>query len=213
MSVPATPKLYHILHYDRLPEIIRQEQLFSDIAVRGANLPGTGIGYENIKERRLQNMLESHPDLAVGGCVPFYFCTRSIMLYVIHMNNAGLAYAGGQTPIVTLEFDLHTVRADAEANGRRWAFTTSNAGAFAFRDYSSIADLQNIRWNLIPQRDWRGEDVKTAKQSEFLVEAAVPWHCVERIGVHNNTVGGEVTRLIAGAAHRPVVQTIRAWYY
>mgnify|MGYP000704285926 CR=1 FL=1 len=214
MTVPANPKLYHILHHDRLPEIIRHGFLFSDAEVRRVALPGTSIGYENIKQRRLTNLLESHDGLAVGSCVPFYLCPRSIMLFVVHKRNAGLGYAGGQAPIITLEFDLHAVRADAEANNRRWAFTTSGAGAYAFADYADINDLEKIRWDLLGEKYWGANaDAKTAKQSEFLVEQAVPWSCVSRIGVFDNTVGAEVTRVIAGAAHRPIVQVIRAWYY
>jgi CxxC-x17-CxxC domain-containing protein len=35
-----------------------------------------------IKERRLKLPLSSHFNLFVGDCVPFYFCPRSVMLYV-----------------------------------------------------------------------------------------------------------------------------------
>ena len=60
--------------------------------------------------------INSHPSLCVGDCVPFYFCPRSVMLYVISMrNHAELSYQGGQEPIVHLEADLYDVV--AWANG------------------------------------------------------------------------------------------------
>ena len=64
-----------------------------------------------IKERRLKELtLSSHPGLHVGDCVPFYFCPRSIMLYLIYRaNHPELAYRGGQKPIVHLEADLQQV--------------------------------------------------------------------------------------------------------
>ncbi|MBE0347362.1 DarT ssDNA thymidine ADP-ribosyltransferase family protein [Pseudoalteromonas peptidolytica] len=45
------------------------------------------IGVQNtIKQRCLTELtLSSYPDLFVGQCVPFYFCPRSIMLYVIDL--------------------------------------------------------------------------------------------------------------------------------
>ena len=69
---------------------------------------GTTIGMSHIKQRRLTYRLSSHPRLRVGDCVPFYFCPRSVMLYVIHRaDNEGLQYRDGQGPIVHLEADLH----------------------------------------------------------------------------------------------------------
>jgi len=46
----------------------------------------------------------------VGQYVPFYFCPRSVMLYVLHRgNHPSLEYRGGQTPLVHLEADLLSV--------------------------------------------------------------------------------------------------------
>lgn len=56
----------------------------------------------SIKQRRLTLSLNSDPDLHVGDCVPFYFCPRSVMLFLIHRRNQELAYQGGQEPIVHL---------------------------------------------------------------------------------------------------------------
>lgn len=87
MPVPQRPKLYHIVHVDRLASIA-EHGLLSDADVLRLGLPGTSIGISNIKKRRLQELvLESHPDLHVGECVPFNFCPRSVMLYLLHMAN------------------------------------------------------------------------------------------------------------------------------
>ena len=77
MAVPAQPKIYHICHVDRLPSIIASASLLSDAVMLNQALPGTGIGMNHIKQRRLQLELDSHPGLYVGECVPFYFCPRS----------------------------------------------------------------------------------------------------------------------------------------
>ncbi len=59
---------------------------------------GTTIGMNNIKQRRLNELaLKNDQGLRVGACVPFYFCARSVMLYLIdRANDAELAYRGGQ---------------------------------------------------------------------------------------------------------------------
>ncbi|MCU0924201.1 MAG: DUF4433 domain-containing protein, partial [Burkholderiaceae bacterium] len=84
MPVPARPKIYHICHVDRLASIVA-EGLLSDAEVQRLAPPGTVIGMSNIKQRRLTELtLDSHPGLYVGQCTPFYFCPRSVMLYLIH---------------------------------------------------------------------------------------------------------------------------------
>lgn len=131
--VPDQPKIYHIVHVDRLSSIIADRSIWCDAKMVQRSGTGTSIGMSNIKLRRLQNTLTSYPDLHVGDCVPFYFCYRSVMLYVISMqNNPDLDYHGGQVPIVHLEADLHQVVAWADARKRRWAFTSSNAGSNYF---------------------------------------------------------------------------------
>jgi hypothetical protein len=73
--------------------------------------------------------LSSREGLYVGECVPFYFCPRSVMLYMFHMrNHRDIEYRGGQEPILHLMADLRRAVEWAGQNGLRWAFTNSNAG-------------------------------------------------------------------------------------
>ncbi len=108
MSVPADPKIYHIIHVDRLPFVITDGGLLCDAAIARREPIGTTIGMNDIKQRRLAELrLDSHPDLHVGEFVPFYFCPRSVMLYVIsRANHPQLSYQGGQAPIVHLEMEI-----------------------------------------------------------------------------------------------------------
>lgn len=122
MTVPTQPKIYHIVHVDRLDSIVADGCLWCDAEILRRASPGTTIGMNSIKQRRLNELtLASHPDLYVGDCVPFYFCPRSIMLYMIDRgNHQELAYRGGQEPIVHLEADLHASVVWAQQNNQRW---------------------------------------------------------------------------------------------
>ena len=107
MPVPAQPKIYHITHVYDLASIVADGCLWSD-AVMVQRTRRAVIGMGNTKARRLSELrLSCHPDLYVGHCTPFYFCPRSIMLYLIHRRNEELTYKGGQEPIIHLEADLH----------------------------------------------------------------------------------------------------------
>jgi ssDNA thymidine ADP-ribosyltransferase, DarT len=211
--VPDQPKIYHIVHCDRLPSIIAERCLWSDAeTVRGAP-SGTMIGMPQIKRRRLtKNTLESHPGLYVGQCVPFYFCPRSVMLYLLHRSNhPELEYRGGQEPIVHLEADLYEAVEWAEAKGRRWAFTLTNAGSSFFEDRADLDALQEIDWSAVQAADWRA--CKEAKQAEFLLERSFPWHLVQRIGVCTRGTLRSVGNALGGVAHAPPIEIRPDWYY
>jgi hypothetical protein len=174
---------------------------------------GTTIGMNSIKQRRLNELrLTSHPALFVGDCVPFYFCPRSVMLYLIYQgNHPELAYRGGQGPILHFEADVHTVVAWADAQPRRWAFTLSNAGARYFEDRSDLGLLGEIDWNAIRATDWR--QCKDGKQAEFLLELSFPWHLVERIGVQSRATYTLAVNALPTHGHRPPVEVRPEWYY
>ncbi len=128
---PARPKVYHITHVDNLSGIIVDGGLVSDAAMIARGGPSQAIGMSGIKRRRVEELqVACHPGTKVGDYVPFYFCPRSVMLFVIHWaNHPELTYRGGQGPIIHLESDLHKIVQWVEAQGGRWAFSLSNAGA------------------------------------------------------------------------------------
>ena len=212
MSVPAEPKIYHIVHVDRLSSIIQDGCLWCDAEMQQRGGGGTSIGMNSIKQRRLTNSLTSRRGLRVGGCVPFYFCSRSIMLYLISMrNHLELTYHGGQVPIVHLEADLRLAVAWAEEHRQRWAFTLSNAGAGYFEDRCDLAQLDEIDWDAVHAADWR--QCKDGKQSEFLMERRFPWCLVSRIGVGWQETYQQVMPTLENASHKPRVEIEPDWYY
>lgn len=213
MNVPAQPKLYHIVHVDRLASIMVDGHLWCDAEIVRRAPAGTTIGMTGIKQRRLQELrLTSHPALHVGDCVPFYFCPRSVMLYLIHQgNHPEMTYRGGQGPILHLEADLHATVAWAQHAGKRWAFTLSNAGSRFFEDRCDLAQLGELDWAAIQAHSW--QQCKEGKQAEFLLEASFPWHLVERIGVKSAATYGQVVNLLAAHGHRPAVEVKPDWYY
>lgn len=168
-----------------------------------------------IKRRRLEEIVVScHPATKVGQYVPFYFCPRSVILYLLHRgNHRNVDYTGGQRPIVHLEADLHETVAWAEAEGKRWAFSNSNAGARYARFFSDVARLDLLDWEAIGQHDFRDPLVKEAKQAEFLVEERFPWRLVRRIGVIDGQVAERVRHTIGDAAHHPEVVVARIWHF
>ena len=212
--VPKLPKIYHITHLENLPQIV-DAILWSDAERIKRRLDCRIVGMGEIKRRRLEELtVDCHPGTKVGEFVPFYFCPRSIMLFLLHKgNHADLTYQDGQRPILHLESDLHTVVAWAETEGRRWAFSNGNAGTRYTQFFNDVKQLDTLDWNAIAATTWKDLIVRERKQSEFLVEESFPWQLIDRIGVIDRTAAEYVTNTLSGAAHVPEVVVAPNWYY
>jgi hypothetical protein len=212
---PARPKIYHITHGKNLAGILASNCLWSDAEMVRRGGPDTAIGISDIKQRRLTELsVFCHPGTKVGEFVPFYFCPRSVMLFIIHRgNHPKLTHQGGQRPILHLEADLHEVVSWAESQARPWAFTDRNAGSSYFRTFRHLAELDHLNWEHITKDDFRDATVKEAKQAEFLLYGWFPWTLVRSIGVIDEWVAQRVREILAGAVHRPDVHVQSAWYY
>jgi hypothetical protein len=206
--------IYHITHVDRLSTIAIEGNLLADRVMSERGDPTLVIGMQSIKTRRLTLPVRCHPGDCVGDYVPFYFCPRSVMLYVIHRaNHPELTYRGGEEPIVHLEADLHEVIAWAEANAQRWAFTLSNAGASYAEFRSDVNELEQLNWLAIGANDWRDPDVREGKQAEFLLHGAFPLSLVRRIGVKTEATRERVNVALATVPDRPPIDIVPNWYY
>jgi hypothetical protein len=196
---PDQPKIYHITHVDNLPSILAEGCLVSDATIMARGGPARAVGMSGIKQRRLGLSVECHQGDYVGDYVPFHFCSRSVMLYLLYRgNHPELTYTGGQGPIVHLEANLYDVVAWADAQGRRWAFTLSNAGAYYAQFRSTLDQLDEIKWNAVSARDWSAPDIKEAKQAEFLLHGSAEASHFNSKRHSQRT--SEPTQLLAGEA-------------
>lgn len=212
---PAVPKLYHITHVDNLRTIAADGEFLSDAAMIARGGPVQAIGMSSIKRRRVEELeVDRHRGTKVGDYVPFCFCPRSVMLYVIHCaNHPELTYRGGQEPIVHLQADLHAVIQWAERSGARWAFSLSNAGAYYTEFRSRVEELDQLDWPAIAATDFRPAEVKERKQAEFLVHGRFPFDLIERIGVRSAGIQARADAALAGAGCRNRIEVRQEWYF
>ena len=219
MPIPERPKIYHILHWDKLASVISSGGLLCDAIIANDPPVGTTIGMTNIKRRRIRKPVFCHWGTKVADYVPFYFCPRSVMLNAIHNKNrnpnsdSSLSYIGGQDPVVHLESDLYEVVDWADDNQRRWAFSTVNASANGAQFYSDLARINEINWDAVATSVWNHAEIRESKQAEFLVYGFLPWHLVFRIGVIDAQVHQQVINIVSDADHRPEIVVERDWYY
>lgn len=211
---PRRPRIYHITHVDNVAGIVADGGLLADgtIAARGG--PAVSIGMPKVKSDRLSKALECQPGDVVGDYVPFNFCPRSVMLYVIsRANHPNLPYRGGQEPVVHLEADFHRVVDWAETAGVRWAITDGNARTEYGRAFATRSGLDELDWDAIANNDFRDAFVQEAKQAEFLIHGKLPWELIDTIGTRSLDIAAAAASAIASGTHRPNVIVERNWYF
>jgi hypothetical protein len=203
--VPSNPLIFHITHVDNLASIIAQGFVWSDSQRIARHLVTTSIGYAHIKQRRLNRRVPVGAGGDLGDYVPFNFCPRSVMLFVIARGHQD--YHGGQGDIVHLVSSVNT----AVALGKPWAFTDRHADLGYASYFDSLDKLGEVDWSVMPLTYWANDETKEKRQAEFLVFNGFPWAAIERIGVRDATIAAKVNALLASGT--PSVAVEPSWYY
>jgi len=201
----------HITHIDNLPSIIEDGCLFSDAQNIERGSCNQQIGNTGIKSRRLGLDVTCHPGTKVGDYVPFYFWHHSPMLLIIHSNKNPLEYTGGQEGIVHLVSTMKGGVEWADKEERKWAFTTSNAGAYYCDFYCDTNEIDKIDWVAVKKKYW--SECKEEKQAEFLVQDDFPFNLFGAIVVINEDMKNQVESILEDKDHQPKVLVKRDWYY
>ena len=215
MVVPENPKIFHIVHVDHLASIINDGGLFSDTIVSSrTDNYGTSIAMNHIKAGRRKKVIGGTSKGTVGEHVPFYFRPRSMMLYIIYKgNHLDTTYRDGQKHVVHLVSDMDRAIEWAEAHGKDWVFSDRNASAGFAQFYANKKDLKELRWDLIPLRDFQTQQVREAMQSEFLVGDNFDWELITGIAVYDETTKRKVEAILENVKHKPIVKVVKEWYY
>ena len=213
-KIPKNPKIYHITHVDNLDNILCDQVLWSDSKRLELDLECEKVGMSEIKRRRLEELeVKCHRGTMVGEYVPFYFCPRSIMLYILYKgNHPDISYRDGQVPILHLQADFKATVQWANENDTRWAFSDRNAGERIANFYNDPDHLDEINWSAVEATDFRDMLIKEGKQAEFLIYGSFPWELVEKIGVCNRHVKDQVNEILGDRAS-PEVSIEGSWYY
>ncbi len=200
-------KIFHITHVDNLPGIIAMDRLCCDAQRIAQDIGSTNIGYSHIKARRMAHPVTVSEGGTLGDYVPFNFCPRSVMLFVVSCGHDN--YEDGQEPIIHLQTSTDSII----KTGRPYAFTDRHADLGYAVQYDSLDDLDKVDWDVMPVKYWSDSEVKEKRQAEFLVHEYCPWSAIEEITVINQAIKVRVEAALVGAVHKPAVQIRRNWYY
>ena len=201
-----TVKVSHITHINNLLSILDQGCLWSDAKRIELGFANQNIGYDHIKQRRLIRPVSVAAGGTIGQYVPFNFCPRSVMLFVVHKGHDD--FQGGQDRVLHLISDMDTIKLTNE----HCFFTDIHADldyAEQIDNFDRINELDINR--IINEKYW--QEFKEEKQAEFLVYESVQWQTIHQIGVKTQAIADEVIILLQRSKHKPKVVVQPAWYY
>lgn len=201
-----TVKVSHITHIDNLASILKQGCLWSDAKRIELSLANQNIGYDHIKQRRLIRPVSVAAGGTIGQYVPFNFCPRSVMLFVVHKGHDD--FRGGQERVLHLISNVETIRLTNE----HCFFTDIHADldyAEQIDDFDRINELDINR--IINEKYW--QEFKEEKQAEFLAFESVQWQNIRQIGVQTQSIADEVVALLQRSEHKLEVVVQPTWYY
>lgn len=175
-------------------------------------IPYKTIGNNDLTTRRSGRIVTLPPFGNLGDFVPFYFCTRSVMLYQIYMKSE-TTYGGGQEPIVHLRCSVSRFMQEH----LRFFFTDRHAHAAFATQFNDINDIDKLDWDVIESKWWKNtpedNDRMSRKQAEFLVHNFVPWNCVHDVGVFNARYQSDAREILARYNDSTPVHIRTGYYY
>lgn len=219
LSYPIPTPIYHLTHGKNLLSIITSGGLQSFRTLHNTAISHTNIAYHHIQDRRATKLVNCGPGGNLHDYIPFYFCTKSPMLYTISQGNVPGYAEGASTPrdrqrgIIYLVSSAQLVREKTLP----FVFTDGHAVMNYSAQFDDLSHLNQIDWDTIHSQYWydtpQDGDRKRRRQAEFLLHRFVPWDIITEIGVYDNAIKSRVESLISHAPHQPIVRTIPSWYY
>lgn len=212
MTTPTPGRLFHFTHISHLASIA-ESGLAADDVVQADGRLTIEVGNQEIKAARRSRTVPCGPGGCVADYVPFYFATRSPMLYAIHAGNVP-SYQAGQADLVYLVSDVSKI----VALDLPYVFTDRNA-TLAYARYSEdVTELDSlVDWQLMNQRFWNNTTTEPERRerrmAEFLVHGSVPWEAFLGVATIDGARSEQVREVLSSVGVTTEIHVRRGWYF
>jgi hypothetical protein len=202
------PQVFHFTDGSNLPRIFEAGVLrcHRDAPVE------VDVGDQSIKGNRQHIEVGCGPGGQVCDYVPFYFATRSPMLFSIKCGNVDgvdpdqrrLVYMVSSTEIL---YDA----------GLDCVFSDGNAASYSITEFEEDRQKlsSHVDWDVMELTIWKNTaedpDRRRRRMAEFLVHEEVPLELFTELGVYNAAVKGRVEEMLGD---RAIPVSVRdGWYF
>ena len=204
--------IYHFTHMSNLASIVESEALYCDRICQSTDLNPRNIAYSNLKERRRATQVEIAPGGTLCDYVPFYFGTRSPMLYTYSQGNV-TGRRENQDEIIYLVSSAETIT----SLGLPFVFTDGHPVKEPRAFFDDLSQLQEVDLPLMQRKYWYDTDADPdrmrRRQAEFLVHHKFPWIAVLAVGVRTSEIRAWAVDIIQHSHHQPPCVVRPMWYY
>lgn len=210
--IKLTTYIYHFTHMGNLPSIIASGAIVCDRICQASGVTCREIAYSSLKQRRMMTTVEVAPGGTLGDYVPFYFGTRSPMLFTYKNGNV-TGKPENQDEIIYLVSSVEYVA----GRGLAFAFSDGHPIVEPKAFYNDLSKLNEVDLALMEQTYWfdtnSDPDRKRRRQAEFLVHQHFAWDDVAAIGVRTAAMQNWVQETMRNARHQPPCAIRPTWYY
>ena len=179
MPTVQKTRIFRLTHYKNLPFILGNGIHCANSKVKDPAF--VSIGAKRLIESRAITPVNLMPGKVLNDFVPFYFCPKSPMLYVLSRR--------GVEGVECVQEDLVYLVSSVERIAEQpldFVFTDRHAVLAYANFFDRIEDLHQLDWTAIRSEQWGDRYdatrmVRELKQAEFLVCQHVPANCIEGI--------------------------------
>ncbi|CRZ16946.1 type II toxin-antitoxin system toxin DNA ADP-ribosyl transferase DarT [Mycolicibacterium neworleansense] len=211
MPRPVPTTVAHFTHLDNLARIATEGLRCDSDADDGVCV--TEVGEPSIKARRRHRAIKVAPGGVVADYVPFYFASRSPMLFSIHAGGVP-SFTGDSHDVVYLMTTVEKL----QAAGLSLVFTDRNAVLELARHSVQVSDLDTlVDWTLMKATYWSNTDDdpdrKERRMAECLAHRAVPWSALSGIAVFDAARAARARHILDSVAIDSPPINVRPEFY
>jgi hypothetical protein len=165
---PEKALIWRIVHRDNLPWILDNGLHCANSKVLAPQY--VNIGNVDLIDKRRSRRVPIAPAGSLADYVPFYFTPFSVMMKNIH--SGWSVEQRSNDEIVILVSSLYRV----EQLGLPFVFTNAHAYPDWTDYYSDLANLGEIDWSILQQRDFKRDPDDPRKMERYQAEALIHHH-------------------------------------
>lgn len=165
---PEKALIWRIVHRDNLPWILDNGLHCANSEVQAPQY--VNIGNIDLIDKRRTRCVPIAPAGVLSDYVPFYFTPFSVMMKNIH--SGWSVQQRSNDEIVILVSSLHRV----SELGLPFVFTNAHAYPDWTDYYSDMANLHEIDWSILQQRDFKRDPDDPRKMERYQAEALIHHH-------------------------------------
>jgi hypothetical protein len=210
LLTPKKALIFRIIHRDNLRWILE-----NGLHCRNSNRIDPNfviIGNPDLITSRNYRMVPVPPGGTLSDYVPFYFTPLSVMLLNIKTGYRGVQQRRNDE-IIILVSSLHKLQSDKI----KFLFTDRHAYLGAAQYFSEAADLNQLDWEILQNRDFKRDNENPEKmeryQAEILVHRGLPISSLLGAVCYNATQRDTAKTLIGAANVCLSVYSQPGWYF